>query len=216
MSFFEPPPPPEPPEPPRIVERPWWQAPRNELGVSTSLRLMLARTENVAVALLDAVAYSTGLSFTLVVLQRAASEPFLGEPDPFEHPFGHFRPRRYAEELPPELLRFGVEFSDGRKATTLGWGGSVAFFGADTEAEPEDPVLSQRGGSGGDGNWESSFWLWPLPPPGPLAFVVEWPAKGIELTRHEVDAEPLLEASSRSEMLWPAPPPSGGGAWTSY
>jgi hypothetical protein len=215
MSFFEPPPPPpEPPVPPRIVERPWWQAPRNELGVSTALRVTLARTEDVAVALLDAVAYSTGLSFTLVVVQRAASEPFPGEP--FEHLFGHFRPgRRYGEELPPELLRFGVQFSDGRKATTLGWGGAVAFFGGDEEAEPEGPVLSQGGGGGDDDHWESSFWLWPLPPPGPLAFVVEWPAKGIELTRHDVDAGPLLEASSRSEPLWPAPPP-GGGTWTSY
>jgi hypothetical protein len=208
MSFFEPPPPPrEPPEPPRVVERPWWHAPRNELGVSTGLRLTLARTDDVAVALVDAVAYSTGLSFNLVTVSRAAGEPFLGVPDPFDYPFGFPTPRRgRGGELPPELLRFGVQFSDGRKATTTGWtGGVVPVFGAGDEAEPVGPVLMQGGGGGGEDHWESSFWLWPLPPPGPLALVVEWPAKGIELTRHEVAAEPLLEAGSRSEPLWPAP-----------
>jgi hypothetical protein len=108
MSFFEPPPP-EPPEPPRVVERPWWHAPRNEIGVSTGLRLRLARTEDLAVALLDTVAYSTGVSFTLVVRNRTASEPRWDAPDPFEHPFGHFQPGRpHGEELPPELLRVGV------------------------------------------------------------------------------------------------------------
>jgi len=189
MSFFEPPSPPrEPPEPPRVVERPWWHAPRNELGVSTALRLTLARTEDVAVALVDAVAYSTGLSFNLVIVNRAAGEPFLGHPDPFEHPFGFLRPgRRHGEELPPELLRFGVQFSDGRKATTTGWaGGVLAVFGTDEETEPEDPVLVQGGGGGAEDHWESSFWLW------------------------------LLEASSRSELLWPASPEGGGGSCTSY
>lgn len=205
MSFFEPPPPPPgPPEPPEVVDRPWWQAPRNELGVSTGLRLELARTEDLAVALIDAVAYSTGLAFTLVVVERAPSGAFLG--DPLESAFGHFGPgRRHAEELPPELLRFGVQFSDGRKATTLGQGGSVFMLRtAGDEAEPEGPILSPRDGSADDSRWDLGFWLWPLPPPGPLALVVEWPARGIELTRHEVPAEPLLEASSRSEPLWPA------------
>jgi hypothetical protein len=213
MSFFEPPPPPaEPPEPPRIVERPWWQPPRNELGVSTGLRLALARTEDLVVALIDAVAYSTGLTFTLAVVRRGASEPFFGDPleDAFGH--GHFGPRRQpGQELPPELLRFGVQFSDGRKATTLDSGGSVfTLLASDEEAEPEGPILSPRGGNADGDGWELGFWLWPLPPPGPLALVVEWPANGIELTRHEVPAEPLLEAGSRSEALWPATPPSVG------
>jgi hypothetical protein len=116
MSFFEPPPPaPQPPEPPGVVRKPWWHAPRNELGVSTSVRLILARTENIAVALIDAVAYSTGIEFTLAVLRRLPREP-----DRFEHPFGRFgHGPRAAQERPPELLRFGVQFQDGRKATTL-------------------------------------------------------------------------------------------------
>ena len=205
MSFFEPPPQPEPPDE-GFERKPWFGAPRNEIGVSTGLRLALARTDEVAVALVDVVAFTTGASLNLVVLRRAPAEP-----GTFDHPFGHFwRMPGKRGELPRELLRFGVEFSDGGKATTLG----ERFLGV--EGEPPGPVLTPGGGSGSDNFWESSFWLWPLPPPGPLAFVVEWPAEGIALTRHEVDAEPIVEASGRSEQLWPEEPRTGGASWTDY
>ena len=42
-----------------------------------------------------------------------------------------------------------------------------------------------------------------LPPPGPLTFAVEWPSEQIGLTKHEVDAALLIEASNLSEKLWP-------------
>ena len=183
------------------------EPPRNELGASTGLRLVLARTDQVAIALVDAVAYTTGVDLTLVAARRSPR----GD-DPFDLPFGRPMHGSCGQELPPELLRFGVQFSDGRKATSLG---SLPAFGAGMEDEPEGPLLSPNGGGGGDDRWELDFWLWPLPPPGPLAFVVEWPAEGIELSRQEVDAAPILEASRRSEVLWPEQPP-GGGAWTSF
>jgi len=195
VSFFEPPPTPEPPEP--HEQKPWFGAPRNELGVSTGLRLVLARTGEVAVAVVDVVAFTTGLSLELVALRRGPSEP-----GSFDHPFGHFWQPAAGPELPPKLLRFGVELSDGARATTLGAHPTTLA----AEGAPPGAILLPGGGSGGEGYWESSFWLWPVPPPGPLAFVVEWPAEGIELTRHEVDAEPIIEASRRSEVLWPAGP----------
>jgi len=77
-------------------------------------------------------------------------------------------------------------------------------------------VLAQRGGRGGELEWEFDFWLWPLPPPGSFAFVVEWPSEQIELSRHEVDASLFIEASGRSELLWPEERGAGGSAWTSY
>lgn len=49
---------------------------------------------------------------------------------------------------------------------------------------------------------------------GPLAFVVEWPAEGIVLTRAEVESAPLLEAAARSELLWPDK--GGDGSGTGY
>jgi len=210
VSFFEPPPP--PPEPPEIEVEPWWQSPRDELGVSTGLRLPLARTGNVAVAVIDVVAYSTGVELKLVAARRQPS----ADQDPFElhHRFMHgLRP---GAELPPELLRFGVEFSDGRRATSVGTGpAAVLRVGDGEEQAPQGPLLSPGGGGGSDDRWESEYWLWPLPPPGLLAFVVEWPAEGIELTRQEIDSAPIIEAAAHSEVLWPEQH-AGGDGWTSY
>jgi hypothetical protein len=205
VSFFEPPePPPDSPEP-AFERKPWWTVPTNELGVSTGLRLVLARTEDAVVALLDAVAFTEGVAFTLSVLRR---RPF--EIDPFHHrSTSSCRVGRPVRSSRPSSLRFGVQFADGRKATTTG-GRAVPAEGD----PPRGPLLFPSDGGGGGDRWDQSFWLWPLPPPGPVSFVVEWPSEGIEVTRHEVDAEPILEASKSSTRLWPESPKGGGGTST--
>jgi hypothetical protein len=182
------------------------------------LRLVLARTDDVAVAVVGGTAYSTGVELRLAVRRQPKKYSELDdddmdaffEGDSFEPPFGHpHRRMRRGSELSPEILRFGVQFSDGRKVTTVG-GVFPWDYGADEddEKEPPEPVLMPGRGGGGNGNWEFEFWLWPMPPPGPLVFVVEWPAKNIELTRHEVDAALFREAAAKSEVLWP----DAGGA----
>ena len=60
-----------------------------------------------------------------------------------------------------------------------------------------------KGGGGGAGRWHQGFWMWPLPPIGPLFFVCEWPAAEIPLTRVEVDSQPLRDAAGRSRELFP-------------
>ena len=51
------------------------------------------------------------------------------------------------------------------------------------------------------------MWVYGLPPPGPLAFVVEWPARGIPETRVEFDAGLVLAAAARAVRIWPDQPP---------
>jgi hypothetical protein len=190
---------------PKMPEpRPWWHAPTNELGVPVPLRVVLARTDQVAVALIGAIAYASGVSLTLDVRIR----PTAGNGtdvfnDPLD-PFGHLMMRTHQTgELPPELLRFGVQFADGRKATTVGaelrWG----WPGSEEEVEPHGPVLSAGGGGGGGEQWTTEYWLWPLPPPGRLTFAVQWPSKGIELTMRDVDAGIVIDAGKQAETLWP-------------
>jgi hypothetical protein len=159
-----------------------------------------------------ATAYTTGVELRLAArrkknwsdLEDEDMDEFFGG-DPFYPLLGHpHRRMRRGSELPPEMLRFGLRFSDGRKATTVD--GVFPFdFGTseDDETEPPGPVLMQRGGGGGDGDWECGFWLWPMPPAGQLAFVVEWPAENIEETTHEVDAALFRDAATKSEVLWP-------------
>jgi hypothetical protein len=49
----------------------------------------------------------------------------------------------------------------------------------------------------------SGYWLWPLPPPGPLRISCEWPVADIELTSAELDASAIVAAAERSTPLWP-------------
>ena len=205
MSFFElPAPPPEPPE--ERAQPVWLGPPDNVFGASFPLHLVLARTEAVALQVHTGMAYPTGIEFSLQLLQRERSRGHERDPIHTWHMI-----RRDGAALAPEVLRFGIAFADGRKATVF----DERHFGREDGLPPA--VLMQRGGSGGDRRYDVRFWLWPLPPAGPLAFVVEWPAQGIELARHEVDTAPLSEAAGHAKELWPEGRPSTGtGNWRSH
>lgn len=182
------------PEPEEELPQPVWSGPPdNEAGVVVPLNRLLARSREVAVMLLSATVFSTGFELTGAVRTRerigALHESFV---------MHHRRPK--SAELHPGFLRFGLEFADGRRATNLGYPAS-AF---QRDADPSQPVLVPRGSGGGDRRWDGKWWVWPLPPAGPLTVVCEWPAYGIALTRHEFDAGMLLEASAHVERLWPA------------
>jgi hypothetical protein len=154
---------------------------------------MLARTDELALALLDIVAYSTGFGLKLVLRFR---------------PDADFDPRSMMMQMhggDPDELRFGIAFSDGRKATNLG----------PRRPPSEDPpeISLSRGGGGGGGSrgWEFNFWVYPLPPPGPITLALEWPARGLAESRHELDAGAILEAAAKSEKLWDDNRPIGPG-----
>lgn len=159
------------------------------------LELAVARTDKAAVVVRSIVAYPTGVEFSLAIRLREARRGHL------LHPFG-YGPSDPADS--DRLLRFGVQFSDGLKATTL------EHMPFPTDREPSI-YLGQHGGSGRAHGWDFTFWLWPLPPAGLLAFVAEWPAESIPERRVEIDAGLLREAAGRAETLWDGSPgPSGG------
>jgi hypothetical protein len=195
-EFFEPPPPPsEPPEREEHRRLPWFGPPDNELGVAVAIQLELVRAETLALAVLDLVVFSSGCTFD-VAIRRRRRRPERGNPYDSLHDHGEWR---------PDALHFGLQFADGAKAIS----GRTAW-----ERRPDDtptvPLLMPHGGGGGARSWNMNMWLWPLPPPGPLAFVCEWQAEGVALTRREIDAQVILDAAGRSEVLWPDE--SAGGA----
>jgi hypothetical protein len=199
-GFFPPPPAPREPEaPPPSPE--WMGPPYGVLPGAVALEVVLAQNEQAAVYIGRCAAYPTGLEFELHVLAAASA----GELDPSLN--GIYR-RPGGGSTYEEMLRFGVAFADGRKASNLGG------FTRSGE-EPEGPVLWGMGGGGGGGRWHQSFWMWPLPPIGPLFLVCEWPAARIPLTRVEVDSERLREAAGRSRLLFPNQASAvGGGTWS--
>jgi hypothetical protein len=162
--------------------------------------LMLIRTERAAVAVTTVCAYPNGFEFTVRVHARG---PEKFPPDPFGW---HGAGREPAEPA----LRLGVMYADGRRtATTAGY-----------PRPSDDPsgrlVLTPGSGGGSEHSWHSSFWIYPLPPEGPVTLVVSWPEQGIPETRGELDGAAIRAAARRAVVLWPDEPDlESSGGWQS-
>lgn len=190
-DFFEPPREPVVSGPQRYRLPPWIGTPQGTLPGVVAMELVMAQTEKVAVCVSRLAAYPAGFEFDVVTM-TAGDQPEL-DPMLFHH-HQHFG-RGGAEAIPPEMLRLGIQFADGSKATNTG---GVYHH----QQPPEKPVMVPGGGGGGGGHWRQSQWVWPLPPPGPMILVCEWPAMNIPLTRHELDAQTILDAAKRAQVIF--------------
>jgi hypothetical protein len=173
----------------------WEGPPEAVVAATVPVERVVARNDAVAVYLASISALPRGFTFDVFVA-LATEDSGLA---PF-HPEYEMLGQRTGE-IPAEKLRVGFLFGDGSKATNTG-----RYFGWYEESgEPPDaPVMSNRGGGGGDmRSWHQSFWVWPLPSPGSFEFLCEWPAAAIPLTRVELDATPVIDAASRCRERFP-------------
>ncbi len=176
------------------MSQPWFGPPNNVLGVTLPVDVVLASSAKAVVTLGSVLAYPEGFEFSYLILVR---DPEVGERLPEMH---HYRRRRADPEtkLPDDLFRFGLEFADGSRVTTLEQHRGF-------EQPPDQmrgPVLMPRGGGGSLDRWHGAYWVWPLPPEGPIAFVCEWPVADIPLTRYELDAPLVRNAAGNAQVLW--------------
>jgi hypothetical protein len=171
------------------------------------VELALGSSASTAVFLLGMFVYPVGVAMRVGERTRGhgTSRADLEFLDAMRSADGFGRGRRAGR------LEWGFEFADGRRVVANdefpdpGRGTDLATW------LPDRPVLRSNGGrmSGyvGDGeSWatqDGEYWLWPLPPPGPLRVFCRWPERDIELVEHELDAAPLLEAAKRARPLWP-------------
>jgi hypothetical protein len=183
MSFFGELPEPEP-EPSRVHHP--WEPPQAEFpGIARIDLVDLVRTDQIAVAIAGISAYPSGFELFAIARLRADGGP--GNPGPGA-----------PADMARRSFRFGMQLSDGRKVI-----GEHGKRRPDPDSEPTGPILWQYLGGRGPHTHFSRWWAWPLPPPGPLEFVVEWPAAGIAETRAGLDAQLILDAARRSIRLWP-------------
>ncbi len=190
MSFFESLPRPPRPEPVAEPPRPAWMKPQFMVPGSVAADLVLLRTDEVAVTLGLLRAYTTGFEFTADVHSHARRLHHGGMPG-----------RRAFQEAEAEGgLRLGLEFSDGRRAEI----GTPRPY--PDQVGPHTLVVVPAGSGGSDCSWHGRFWVYPLPPPGPLAFVATWPDYAVAEARVELEADLLLSAAGRAIALWPEAP----------
>jgi hypothetical protein len=190
--------------------QPWWGPSALESGAVVALDQTVARSPNVVVRLPTIRAFGHGCMLDVEVVSRQGG---LSEDDWWDlhtSAYGGFHRLRGGAPLPRRLLRLGVRFADGRKATTLE--SRVVRREHPRDEPPAGPLLSLWPGSSGmrgrDGVGLIGFngfglWLWPLPPPEAFEFAVEWPVGGIELTITDVSGAAVVAAASRSAGYWP-------------
>lgn len=161
------------------------EPPENEVPVALPHNVLLARTDDVAVSLLGLQVCSTGVLFHVDVRVRASALRRL------DH-----RLNELVWAHGPRCSRFllGVEFSDGRRASSLPGGSSGGV------------LLQSRGGGGGETSIDQSWWLSPLPPEGPLHLVVRCPDLGLPESMVELDGGEIRRAAERVVVLWPWEP----------
>ncbi|MDE3130659.1 MAG: hypothetical protein KGL16_05850, partial [Acidobacteriota bacterium] len=135
------------PEPEAARERPraqppWMSAPAGMLPGVVACELLLARNARAAVAVTKLGAYPVGFEFDLVVLAADGDDDEL---DPMLHGPIH-RPGRRREDAQRDMLRFGVEFADGAKATN-----TIGREHRQWDERPSGAVLRTGGGHSSGG-----------------------------------------------------------------
>ena len=191
------------PSPDEIAE--WMRRtrpPSNEIPAVVAWAAAIGRGDGVVVALTGVRVYTSGVLLEVAVRLRETS-------------VGQARPVFGFHDDGPDALLVGVEFADGRVAAAGGGPPAPPWLaGRGTELS-----LQMSGGTGDDHGADTSFFLSPVPPAGPLAVYCVWPGRGVPETRTVFDATSLVTAREGVEVLWepeipslpappsPAPPP---------
>lgn len=167
MSFFEVPTPRSEPKEPEQPE--WLEPPRGVVPGVSSQRPVVFKTERVFLMVQRVLVYPNAIELTFNLRLRYADDYRDDLTGQFHRPAG-------SRPLSDEYLRLGLQFSDGTKCTNFDW----KPLRPDRTPEPPVMMIHESGGlreSGGIvGGHYVKYWVWPLPPAGPLALVAEWPA----------------------------------------
>ena len=193
----------DPEERPEQIRR--HEIPRNEIPVSLPLVLVLARTDDVVVFISAVRIFSTGMAFQLTTLTRTPSDAL----------HSHWRP----DQGTGGGLFFGVEFSDGRRASNR----SEHWTNRDRRRDTDDVTLIAHGGGGDSTHLDQDYFLSPVPGEGTLTFYLVWPNLGLAQSSvvtstadWKMDADhvaPLWPRQSPTLTERPTPPAPPPGTW---
>lgn len=188
---------------PRLEDPPWTGPAWHQRPVIVALNAEIARSESTAAFLESAGCFPYGLSLRLVLRVRDSGRQARNRVFSYlERAHGR---GQLDERLRAGGLRWGVEFDDARKVTTLDespWA-RVQDIRSD---QVEGPVMEGLGPPAAFmDRWARDYWLWPLPPAGSIRVGLQWLDRGIPETVTGVAVAPLLAAAAKAGPLWPVP-----------
>jgi hypothetical protein len=101
---------------------------------------------------------------------------------------------------PQNWPRVGVRFADGRSAGRENFGPSVFDVPKDDAGIPTVPVLGHMGGGGGGAEYHMRFWVFPLPPEGPMDIYIQ--VGDLPEGQVSIEGALLREAARRAQVIW--------------
>lgn len=168
---------------------PLWVKPEREIGGAVAYEALVARSAEAAVGISGLLAYRTGFQFTVT----AALRP--GRTSEQEWQILHWRGQYDSDTAPERFLSLTIGYSDGRTGSNLD-------NSQPTVSEPSEIYLEPSGGTGIPTRFDMTYWVWPLPPEGPVTFTCGWPAYDIPTSHVSLDAASILGAADRAVLLW--------------
>ncbi len=180
---------------------PSFEPPRDEVPALFAAPEVIARGDDLVIAILGARVHSDGVEILIERHLRRGSrdarEWQLAQMDFTGHLGGGDRS--------PDRLRWGLVLGNGER-----------LFLDDRFAPPSpvDPAtddvvrhsvrMTGGGGSGGGETYtmHDGLWLHPLPPDGPLELVVQWPAFGVPESRVILDGGAVSALAASARPLW--------------
>jgi hypothetical protein len=161
--------------------------------------LLLARSARASVSVAYVDAYPAGFELQISACARVPWDDLCrpgdsSGPDVFGRHWPQVEERK--DEIPAQLLRVAVRFADGRLASNI----------SGHDRPVEGPVLWPLAGHGSGGGSKSSFsqgfWVSPLPPPGAVTIVCQWPVVDIPISSIELDGELILDGAERARAMF--------------
>jgi hypothetical protein len=99
----------------------------------------------------------------------------------------HRREFARRDSPPPELWRFGVEYADGTRITTVDW----EWLRRTRHSTTPEILMAPLWTSGHIRDNPKPYWFAPAPPPGVLRFALEWPMIGAPFASATINLEEL-------------------------
>ncbi len=186
----------KPRKPLRALVPVWSGPPQNVVPGVVAGTWVLEHTDDLALYVPAITAYPSG--FELVLSIRLREKPPRDDFSAFGAEWHDTL--RNDGTISPELLRFGIQFSDGRRATNVD-----KYLDLDGDAHASGPRLTATHGHGTETTNDNHYWIWRLPPQGDLTLVCEWPARKVPQRTVSLDAGAVLAAASEATELWPRP-----------
>jgi hypothetical protein len=190
-----------------VGQQGWLAPPPSVLGQVVAGQLLLARSDRAAVVLTSLLAYPSGFEFHIsaIVREPAATrtEMVQGRVEAFAAGAAVPRPRTFIETVGgPEIT---LTFADGTTLSSSRPGLPRDQDGAASPARDASggPALVPVASTTDNRRHDARFWVWSLPPEGPVTVECAWPAQEITYGGVEISGGLIRQAAAGAVELWP-------------